>query len=104
MQSLTSYIVSGRGLKAGNGMVEADSIGNLTLRPFINRKLKELVMTSLKISVWRKLKEAEIQNLKESCLGEFGGNCKDADEISLVKTSLSAGTGSRSSSKAYAIG
>ena len=71
------------GLKAGNGMVEVDSIGNLTLRPFINRKLKELVMTSLKISVWRKLKEAEIQNLKESCLGEFGGNCKDADEVRL---------------------
>ena len=68
------------GTDALKGLYEAEDVGSLTFKPFIERKIKELVMLSLEIAVTKKLREAEVRDIKERCLSMYGGKCNMVDD------------------------
>ena len=76
------------GMKAINGLYEAEDVCNLTFRHFMDRKMKELMMISLEIATTRKLREAEVRDLKERCLTMYGGKCNTGKDTRLCDICL----------------
>ena len=79
------------GLKTVDGIFEAEDIGNLTLKPFIERKIKgktslkqtqpsqyivlDLLNVVLEITVLKKAWECEITTMKDGCAIQYGSEC-----------------------------
>ena len=76
------------GNNAIKGTYEAEDACNLTVKQFIERKVKELIMLSLEIAVTRKIREAEVRDLKERCLSRYGGKCNNGDDHKLCNICL----------------
>ena len=71
------------GTKATPGIFEIEDFGNLTLKPFMERKTKDLMELVTEITVLRKLKENEIMALREKCAKTFGGEC-EANKMCMI--------------------
>ena len=76
------------GTKAVKGLYEAEDVCNTTFRHLMERKIKELMMLSLEITVAKKMKEAEVRDLKERCLTMYGGKCNTGKEARLCQICL----------------
>ena len=77
------------GLKSTPGVFEAEDISNLTLKPFIERKIKgktsiyyyginstiDLLNVVLEITVLKKTWESEITSMKDNCAIQYGSEC-----------------------------
>ena len=84
------------GLRATPGLLELEDVCNLTIRPFMERKVKgkffgtyqrtenfnlELVSMVLEIQVLKKLNEDEMREMKEACATTYGAKCVNTDKI-----------------------
>ena len=91
------------GTKAIKGVLELHDAGNLTIKPFLQRKASgkqipskktprsyslELITMISEIAVARKTKHIQIQALKDGCHTRMGGSCGQTDRSELCRLCL----------------